>query len=677
MTEFNTKGENNVTLRSMARCGGAALFAIVGMAAAFRSGLFFDEYFYPFQIALFLLAAAFIAYRLLSRRTPDIPGWAWAPFAIGLLYAIPLMLGAASVKGTIDQMLRWCAYGSFLMLFAAMARKRDNMMPYHYAFQAIGVFVGLGALAGFFGLFRFPELLMVTQDEQLSAVGVRLAGFFQYANTFGAVMGAFALYQLIAAVRARTQGAFLLASLPAMPQLVSLLLTESRGAWLALAAGLVAGLVYAGRGRMLAFAVYAAVHGGFAAAAYRLMLEYAVRQDQPAFACIAFVALWAAALLLGTVLWRMHNRTHTAGRNFTIVVSWIAITASFAACLAFVFGPAHGRLTGNFATVGARGQFYADALRIFRDSPVYGFGGGSWGALFRQYRSEPYVGSEVHSGYLEILLDLGALGFVPFIALIAICLWRIWQTNRAFLPPLLVLFGHSAVDFDLSFGFVGLMICYLIVMGLRSNEAAGKGVLRRSEAWYALRYAVPVVLMLCICIAGAYSVRFAAAAWSAHAGLPLETALRWNPYWSEPRIVLAQQLPADQAVTVLRRGLQYDPYDRKLHWELGSAYVREQDGDAAAYYLGRALVYDRFDADKQVQALYMLERLAFRQAAEGKAQQALRTAQGGLDLYRNYEEAYRQYANSAPHANGRKFDLRPEARRSAANLRQITDMTHE
>jgi O-antigen ligase len=110
------------------------------------------------------------------------------------------------------------------------------------------------------------------------------------------------------------------------------------------------------------------------------------------------------------------------------------------------------------ATAGERFAFYGDALRIAGEAPIFGQGMGAFELRELQVQNAFRESKYVHSAYLQVLDETGAVGLILFGAFLALALWAWWKlrtTQRALaavgLPVAVLLAGHAAIDFDLSF----------------------------------------------------------------------------------------------------------------------------------------------------------------------------------------------------------------------------------
>ncbi|MED4959541.1 hypothetical protein P9747_32950, partial [Paenibacillus macerans] len=101
---------------------------------------------------------------------------------------------------------------------------------------------------------------------------------------------------------------------------------------------------------------------------------------------------------------------------------------------------------------------------------------------------------EAHRGYLDIALDLGLLGLAVMVLWLGAAAVRRFRARSPLLPPFAALLLHSAVDFDMSYGIVWLLIIGMIGMaeaGGAAQTEPGKereansqtDVLGQSRAW--------------------------------------------------------------------------------------------------------------------------------------------------------------------------------------------------
>ncbi|MCQ6558819.1 O-antigen ligase family protein [Paenibacillus mendelii] len=708
----------------------ACCCAIVLIVSSYRNGMFFDVSFYRWE---WLLAIAALVSMLLapilrlrqkgpgadaarsellagdrgaglgsklqpsanrggSPRTQSnaapwrvVPAAAYGPLAIALMYASQLAFEPVSVNGTIEQALRWSAYGAFLWSLFFWLRPPAGRIWLAAALQAAGAFVLWGALAGWMGWSSFPDIIMVTGDEQLSGTGARLAGFFQYPNMLAAVAGAYLVWQWQLLVRSSSWLALGAAAVQAVPAALVLLLTESRGAWLAAAIGWMAGLLLLGRQARTGWLLYSGWTLLAAGAAYRLLLPAGFHQGagSPLGSELIEGAVLAAAVLASffvmTCIRLWLNRG--LGRREHLI-SWGGWAVSVMITLLLLAEAVQGRVSGNFQTAGSRMLFYKDALKLFMDKPLFGRGGDTWQMMFTQVQSQPYVGSEVHSGYLELLLDLGLAGTAIFAVMLGVLLLRVFRHNRAGLIPLSVLLLHAAVDFDMSYGFYWLLVFGWIALysieGARPAEAAAdEGTVppaKRLRTAVRAAGAVTAAMIFAAAAATGWQLDRAAqhrasaiAAGGDARAAALRAALEANPHWTRIRIELAPLAPPQERAGLLAAGLRDEPQSVPLLWALGTEAAERGDVPQAAAHMRLALRYDRFARVKQTDAVIAMTRLAQSKRAGHDYADARLAAQTALGFF----DAYEALGRESYQANGRRFTVTEEAAAAAKESRRL------
>ncbi|WP_164779821.1 O-antigen ligase family protein, partial [Paenibacillus kobensis] len=162
------------------------------------------------------------------------------------------------------------------------------------------------------------------------------------------------------------------------------------------------------------------------------------------------------------LLRRGHCRVRTLGAA-------AALLALGAAALAALLPQALLTRGGHYETAASRASMYAQALRLWREAPLFGHGGDAW----RRLAGEQLGVREVHSGYLDVLLDSGLVGLVLVLTIGACLLVIVWRnaSSRIAAAPIAVLALHAAIDFDMSYGCWWLMLFALASYG--SASAAG------------------------------------------------------------------------------------------------------------------------------------------------------------------------------------------------------------
>jgi len=469
---------------------GGLLLTVLLLTACSQTGWFFDSDLYlaaagwaGLLLLLFVLRriSGFQRFSYQRAALPVKTGNSYrAIAAIGIggilaIYVQHALRGPASMEGTLKELMLWGLYGSFAAAAWEVSRTAKGILSIRLGWHLLGAVLCGSALLHVYGVLDLPYGIHHTADPAISATGARLGGLLQYPNTFGALMAAFLLERLFAlapALQARP-GALRTAAalLPLLPYTAALLLTESRGAWLAAALACAAGLALERR-RIAPLLIAAAAPLASAALVYRQLADAKLAPAVlPGMLWLA--GLWAGGVLAGLLLCRLR---HSGGprRRVLAPAALVAAAAGYAAAGVAILHLVQDRALGGAATLSARRLIYSDAWQLAKSSLWLGQGGETWRHVYRAVQSQPYVGGEVHSGYLDMLLNTGIIGLLLVCALLLALIAGIAKACPRLLPPFLVLTLHAAIDFDWSYPLVWLLMLWLPAMGTGMAPSADR-----------------------------------------------------------------------------------------------------------------------------------------------------------------------------------------------------------
>lgn len=484
--------------------------------------------------------------------------------------------------------------------------------------------------------------------------------------------------------------AALLRMLPLFPYAAALLLSESRGAWLTAALACAAVLLWK---RQLIAPLLAAGAAPVAAAAllYR-QLTRAGLAVEPVPGLLTLAGLWAGALLAGLWLCRREQRAAGSARAAMLALAAAVWTAAGTAVLLQV----RERITGPSSTVSARGLFYRDAWRLAAEAPWLGRGGETWRSSYLAAQSRPYVGSQVHNGYLDILLNLGYVGLVAILLLLLAVGWLLATRSPRLLPPYLVIVLHSAVDFDWSYGLFWLLLFWLPALAIaesgqshpstatRHTSAASLALLQtfltstanpktirtqRTRVIYQRFFIVLVSSLFLLLPLESYQAMQGEKYYrqAMHTTNPLmkesllQRSLAWNPRSSRTAIALSKTLPMEESISVLERSLQYSPQNAGGSWELAKRWMSSDNGGNARYWIHRSLRLDRYNKAKWEQAIEGMLVMGDQKLREGDQQEALLCLVSGEALFRQYRILAEYEEQKGGQHNDREFQMTKEA----------------
>ncbi|WP_136608971.1 O-antigen ligase family protein [Paenibacillus dokdonensis] len=696
--------------RWVQRMGEAALIAAL-LVSCLKSGFYFTVDMYPvwigFGLLCFLMGTFALMLRVIIRSekrvfpeaTFSLPEFMLlvSPFLLMTVYAVHWLLGSLSVQGSVNQLLRWGLYGLFAVSAFVIARRQGGRAVLAAAWHTAGGLLCVSALLSVYGILHLPYAIAYTANPGISATGARLAGLLEYPNTFGMLMAAFLLERLFAmpgSFRLKEPAGMnrlLRGALPLLPYAAALLLSESRGAWLAAGLAMAAGLVLERR-RSLAPLLLAAAPLAGAALLYR-QLASAMLAPQPWPGLLTLAVVWAGSMLAGLVLYRLAQSSVAAGLRR---LAWAAGGILAAVGAAAVFLAAQERIVRNFSTVSARGAIYRDAWRLFWHSPWFGHGGETWRLSYRAVQSNPYVGSQVHSGYLDMLLNTGIIGTAFLFMLLGAAGWLLYRSRRELLPVFAVFVMHSAADIDWSFGLVWLLMFLLVAWGQSFSAVEPDQALQvqtgrevsavKHHFGFAFRMG-PVSRRLLIlfwlgisgggvflALRGEVGYRLYQEALyepsRAEAVILLQSSLRWNPADAGTALDLARRLSPTAAEMILQRSLSYTPGHPALIFALADNAVKRGDARAAAYWTEAGFSRDKYNAGEQTKSLERLLRLAKSKLSAGNVKEARRIVQAGLALYNEYAHRASDH-RGALLRNDRDFRLTREAKEWGSQLARL------
>ncbi|NGM85131.1 O-antigen ligase family protein [Paenibacillus sp. 7124] len=713
------------------------------------------------------------------------------PAAMIILYAAAWIRGPLSAQGTMNELLRWSGSASFAILVWTAASSVSAGRLLWAAWHAAGMVLCWSGLLAFFGALPIPYAVLYSASPEVSASGARLGGLLQYPNAFGAAMAVFLLERLFAAAQssaseplgrkneaggaalssrrggglarkardgeglpsgrtssgrpgfsgrggetlpthlapvgrgtpaARPLRGELLRLAPLFPYAAALLLSESRGAWLAAACAAAAALPLQ---RRLALPLLAAGAAPLAAAAL-LCRGLAALPAAPWPGLPLLAGLWAGALAAG--LWLGRRAQHAAGRGRAAALMLAAL--GWTACGAAVLALVRARGTGPSSTVAARELMYRDAVRFAAEAPWLGRGGETWRSAWLAVQSRPYVGSQVHSGYLDLLLNTGVIGTAAAAVSLAAAGWLISAHSRRLLSPFLVIVLHGAVDFDWSYSLFGLLLFWLPALaraeavtayglsgrrpsaltrsaavfpaklypakllhaGRRSttpstanpkpaNHLRGKSLTPkplpmkylpgRHNLYMLVRKLAATgicVLLLALCLLSFRAYRgealYRAAVSARHTPEVvslLERSLAWSPLSPKSALALSAFVEPESREEILAAGLRYSPINPALTWAKAVAVAEKGTPEEALYWLNRGLRLDVFNSLKRTEAASLMLAKGERYLAEGDAKEALRCAEMGEELLEQYVWLAGETAGDAGH-NDRNFHFTAGAR---------------
>lgn len=485
----------------------------------FQAGLFnglaltFEEAIYWAVIVGSLLMLAWVAAYFKSIKLEDQRDWtALFVLLIPITYIIAL-ISAASQYFAANMVLIQCLYAfMFIIGLYLMQHRKVNqilettMISVAYAIVLFGLFNWLGqgrtvsAIVGW-----FTDTVVNGQYNQavwVDANGPRLASVFQYPNTYAAFLMAFFFVAVFAITRSKKWYGQAIHAFMLVPIVLSLLLTLSRGGLVFLPIVFIVLLLFLKPAKQILWIVYCLIAGVGTLVIAKPVTELGQQfhLGQISDPAKGWFPVLAASIVLAVVAWliqrfiapRLENGTRKwAGKKLASL--WLPLVSVVAVGIlaALLLGTNLKHvLPGNIGerlenlnlqqhSFLERITFYKDAVKVLKDYPIIGAGGGGWASIFEKYQNNPYESRQAHSFVMQYLVEVGILGFLVMGAFLIFIFYKYIrgyikadeQHRESYFIYFIIVLSilmHSLMDFNMSYVFLGI----LVFLGL-AGMAAG------------------------------------------------------------------------------------------------------------------------------------------------------------------------------------------------------------
>jgi O-Antigen ligase len=470
--------------------------AVTGVAAA--SG--------GFNPTSFGWTAIAFAWIVIVALTLVAPSWgafdlAWLAGAAGIcVYTFVSALWSGSASVALDNGQRSLEYLAGIAAALLLARRG------RISLWLSGLALGAAAVCVYSLATRlFPDRFGAFNAD----AGYRLFVPIGYWNALGVFAAMALLIGFGVATAGRGRPLRILAAVALVPLTASLYFTFSRGAWVALAVGLLAvfalspqrlrllgglaalvpvpavGVFIASRASALthqATALGTAAHAG-----HRLALDLAVLAAAEGTVAAGYV-FWLSRIKLG-------RATRRATGAAAVAVALLALAGVFAAYgspptlvrhayHSFVSTPTGGSdLNSRLFSLSNDGRtvLWRSALDDFQAHPIVGSGAGSFGRWWLAHRTSAYFVEDAHNLYVQTLAEGGLVGFVLLVSFLVVPLIAAIRARKH--PLVAPAFGayvaflaHAAVDWDWQMPAVTLLALFsaaALIAAARGREPRG------------------------------------------------------------------------------------------------------------------------------------------------------------------------------------------------------------
>ncbi|SHK51733.1 O-antigen ligase family protein [Desulforamulus aeronauticus] len=161
---------------------------------------------------------------------------------------------------------------------------------------------------------------------------------------------------------------------------------------------------------------------------------------------------------------------------------------------------------------------YEDGLRMIKERPFTGWGGGGWPEAYSVFQSYGYTVRQTHSYFLQLAIETGLLGLTLVISIWGLFLVKAYKAYRTFrknaelqaltatlIGSVLAIISHAVFDFDLSLAaltmtMLTLMAC--LVSLDRYSDAGEDNKLNTGNIYSGSTLAVSIIASLVIFAGG-------------------------------------------------------------------------------------------------------------------------------------------------------------------------------
>lgn len=594
-----------------------------------------------------LLSFVFVLFLAAAAGGYKPPAWDWSALVLLLVCAVALAARTRLRLGRLEvavpaAFLALAIWGLFSALWSPSltqpALESQRTLMYAAGMFAAVLIVRTRARRALLGgvwlaitLICIYSVLTRLFPEQVGFIdalaGYRLDQPLGYWNALGAFAAMGALLGLGFAARGKSIAVRAAGAASTVPLVLTLYFTFSRGAWIALAAGLLAAVAVDRRRLQLitallfvapwpAIAVWRASvskpltrigsglsaqsHAGhhfavtavelaFVAAVVGALLigaERAVRVARPVRIAYASAILLAVVGVLAVVTVRFGSPPTIASRLYHDFVGQSQTLK-------------HGDLNTRLFNLsgGQRIPQWKVAWREYRGHPWLGSGYGSYERYWNQYRPVALKVRNVHNLYLETLAELGPVGLVLLV--VALCLplvaaakARRWPLASVAVGAYVAFLVHAIVDWDWQMPAVTFVALFCGAALLVSTRRAWPFAPATRRAWRLSAAGITLVLaaVAFVGLRGNRSIAASEAAatksnWAA-AAANARTATEWAPWssraWQLVGEIQAQQRKLAAARISLRKAAAKDPADWTIWLDLANTTGGKEKAHALA-----------------------------------------------------------------------------------------------
>lgn len=474
------------------------IFSVLLLAMPYYRGLFFETDAYLFELLLGLWSITIFAIYYRTRTLIAFKDVIIYPLLfVVIIYFISSMQGLTP-QLAFDDFLRWLTYGIVFTALLILVDKEKSKWVLHAIFISI-IWISVFGLLAQFGLTEFKDAILGSG---------RIASVLQYPNTLASLVGAIIIGLLMYALRKDVKwyirGVYLT---QLVPLLVVFIFTQSRAAYLLLPIVWLLALLFLKVREQIKYVLMSIVLIGSVLPLMLIYDQYLVEGNHLIlyyvfglgllFGCVVIGGLWLSEKVIIARKPFFSNRTPYFRIFIPVTLLVIMIigflllqSTSFTSLLPETIQKRISGINLDAKSLTSRITFFEDSFDLFKDHWVIGAGGNAWKGLYHSYQSVPYTSTQTHSFLMKLLTDVGIFGSLMFLSFIGLGVYTIYRWIRKYglsndgllrigIPLIMatMIFMHSTIDFDMSYGYVSILwftLLALVYIQVRDEDTAIK-----------------------------------------------------------------------------------------------------------------------------------------------------------------------------------------------------------
>ncbi len=316
-----------------------------------------------------------------------------------------------------------------------------------------------------------------------------------------------------------------------------------------------------------------------------------------------------------------------------------------------------------------RMYFFQDAMKMFKDRPVIGWGGGGWQEAYRAFQGYFYNSNQVHGHYFQIMVETGVFGLLTILGIWVCFLYAAhklyYETKKNkgnyFLVWIITVAAlsmgiHAVIDFDLSLSALALVLWAMfgLLRGVgtfspaRAEEKKSKKYVPSNYSLLAAVSGFSVIIILfagSLAAAGSYAKQGVRSIQGQNVSQGIELLQKasvYSPLNADHPTALARVYQAvgkyDEAIAEAQRAVSLSKYSATRYADLAALHLANKNNEEAVHAAEKTLALAPF----QIQWYELLARTCF--------------AAGYNELTAGNKETAKQYLEKAIRAPGKTQD---------------------